>query len=92
MNVVRVLAGRPRHQSQVRMPNNPICTHLSNQILSSQSCFGIFDPGIVSRNTDKQSQQTAGMREGLGDFNEINFGNISSSGAKVPLPEIKEPP
>jgi hypothetical protein len=53
------------------MENMPICTHLSNQILSSQFSFGKAEPGIVSKTVEIINQVMAGTKEGVIFFNDI---------------------
>jgi hypothetical protein len=53
------------------MANMPICTHLSNQILSSQSSFGNDEPGNVNNIVEMINQAMAGVKEGFIVFNDI---------------------
>lgn len=54
-----------------RMANMPICTHLSNQILSNQSSFGNVEPGNVNNKVEMINQAMAGVNEGFIFFNDI---------------------
>ena len=60
-----------QHHNVTIMANMPICTHLSNHILSSQFSFGKAEPGIVSKITEIINQEMAGINEGFIFFNDI---------------------
>jgi hypothetical protein len=66
-----------------RMENMPICTHLSNQILSSQFSFGNAEPGKVNNMTEMINQAMAGKKEGLSLFNENYFNRIGQAAYKM---------
>src|SRR5215813_2883743 len=54
------------HQRITMIRNNPICTHLSNQIILNQCCLGRDDPGMTSNTVVTTSQQMAGIKEKAG--------------------------
>ncbi len=60
-----------QHHSVTITANMPICTHLSNHILSSQFSFGKEEPGSVSKIAEIISQVMAGINEGFILFNDI---------------------
>jgi hypothetical protein len=65
-----------QHHKIDMMAKRPICTHLSNQILSSQFSFGKALPGIVSNTVEIINQQTGGTNEGFIFFKPDSFRNI----------------
>ena len=54
-----------QHQQTTSTANNPICTHLSNQILLYQVSCGKAEPGIVSKKVTMISQKIPGATLGL---------------------------
>jgi hypothetical protein len=52
----------PMHHIIASEANKPMCTHLSNHILSSQFSVGIFSPGRVNRNVQTASHPIAAIR------------------------------
>lgn len=55
----------PQHHNTTIVLKRPICTHLSNHILLSQSSLGKADPGKTSSIVQRISQPAAGNSEGF---------------------------
>ncbi len=54
---------KPQDQITTKAAKRPICTHLSNQILSSQSSSGKAEPGRVSNTATSRVQKIPGRNE-----------------------------
>lgn len=65
----------PQQNKKTNILNSPICTHLSNQILSNQFSVGKDEPGNVSSKVEIRNQQIPGMIEGLIFFKNIFCNN-----------------
>ena len=65
-----------QHHKRTIIVNMTRCTHLSTQILSSQSSLGNELPGIVSNTVEMVSQTIAGKKPGFRFFKELFFCNI----------------
>jgi hypothetical protein len=65
-----------QHHNVTMMANMPICTHLSNQILSNQFSFGKAVPGIINKRVEIINQQTGGTKDGFIFFKRNYFYNI----------------
>jgi hypothetical protein len=68
-----------QHHNVTRIENNPICTHLSNQILLNQFSFGNDEPGNVNSINEIMNQAMPGMKDGLILFNEKNLNRIGQA-------------
>jgi hypothetical protein len=60
-----------QHHNVTMMANMPICTHLSNHILSSHVALGNVEPGNVNNTIEIINHVMAGAKEGLILFNDI---------------------